>query len=181
VRQYDRAIAGELKCLRRAPKDFWAHVILGWAYEQKRMYPEGLSELRTAVQLSNNLPFTLAAFGEAQAASGDRRGALEVLSKLKETAKVRYVSAYDVSMIYAALGSKSQAFAWLEKAERDHSSLLPYITWDRRADNLRTDPRFHALLQRLGLPITAYTTGPSSKAEAKAATSSNRAGAATAN
>jgi tetratricopeptide (TPR) repeat protein len=158
VRQYDQAIASELKCLRRAPKHFWAHVILGWAYEQKRMYPEALTELREAVQLTNSLPLTLAAFGEVLAASGDRRGAIEVLSTLKETAKVRYVSAYDVSMIYAALGNKSQAFAWLEKAERDRSSLLPYVTWDRRADSLRADPRYQDLLRRMNLPVDSVTT-----------------------
>lgn len=39
-----------------------------------------------------------------------------MLSELKEAAKVRYVSAYDVSMIHAALGDKDQAFAWLAKA-----------------------------------------------------------------
>lgn len=119
------------------------------------MYPEALSELREAVQLMHNGTFALAAFGEALAASGDRRGALEVAAQLQERAKTKYVSAYDVSVIYAGLGDKDQAFHWLEKAERDRASFLPYITWDRRADPLRGDPRFPALLQRLGLKQTA--------------------------
>lgn len=151
MRQYDQAIASELKCLRREPRLFWAHVILGWAYEQKQMYPEALAELREAVKLTNAAPFTLAAFGQGLAASGDRRGALDVLSELHDRAKTTYVSAYDVSMIYAGLGEKDAAFEWLGRAEHDHAALLPYITWDRRADNLRTDPRFQDLLRRIHL------------------------------
>ena len=153
--QYDRAINSELTCLRREPKSFWAHVILGWAYEQKKMYPQALAELQEAVKLTNAAPFTLAAYGEAVAASGDRPGALDVLAQLQEKAKLRYVSAYDISMIYAGLNDRQMAFRWLDKAEQDHASLLPYITWDRRADNLRADPRFQTLLRRLGLSANA--------------------------
>jgi tetratricopeptide (TPR) repeat protein len=154
VGQYDQAIASELKCLRREPNLFWAHVILGWAYERKKMYPEALGDLREAVKLTRGAPFTLAAFGEALAESGDRRGAADVLGQLQEKAKSRYVSAYDIGMIYAGLDDKEHAFQWLAKAQHDHASMLPYITWDRRADSLRADPRYHALLQYLGLPET---------------------------
>lgn len=158
MRQYDEAIGSELKCLQRQPKNFFARVILGWAYEQKKMYPEATAELREAVKLTNAAPFALAAFGHALAISGDTRGAREVITQLQEKANSRYVSAYDISMVYAGLGEKDEAFRWLEKAEHDHASLLPYITWDRRADTLRSDPRLRALLQRLGLPQTAART-----------------------
>ena len=129
-------------------------MILGWTYEQKRMFPEALAELRTAVQLSGDAPLTLASYGHALAASGDRRGAGEVLEKLLALAKARYVSAYDIAIVYAGLGDRERAFHWLDQAQRERSSFLPYITWDRRADNLRSDARFHLLLQRLGLRQT---------------------------
>lgn len=144
-----------MKCLRRQPKNFFAHVILGWAYEQKRMFPEALAELREAVKLTNGASFTVAAYGQALAASGNRRGAADTLSQLKERAKKSYVSGYDIALIYAGLGGNDEAFRWLEQAERDHASMLPYVTWDRRADPLRRDPRFAALLHVLGLPPAA--------------------------
>lgn len=160
MRQYDRAIATELNCLQREPKSFFAHVILGWAYEQKRMFPEAVSELRAAVQLASKMPFTLSAYGEALAESGDRRGAIELLAGLKERARTGYVSAYDIALIYAALGEKNRAFEWLDRAQVERASFLPYITWDRRADSLRADPRFGELLLRLGLAQTASSGSP---------------------
>lgn len=157
MRQYDRAIDTELKCIRRQPKLAWAHVVLGWAYEQKGSYPEALAELREAVKLEEGDSFTLAAFGQALAASGDRRGALVILSDLQQRAHTKYVSAYDLALIYAGLGDKDKAFQGLDQALRDRSSFLPYITWDRRADVLRSDPRFETVLRKLGLPPTAAT------------------------
>lgn len=151
MRQYDRAIASELACLRREPKSFFAHLILGWAYEQKRMFPEALSELRTSAQLANKASLVLASYGEALAESGDRTGATAVLAELEGRSGTRYVSAYDFALIHAALGNRNRAFEYLARAEQERSSFLPYITWDRRADVLRSDPRFSELLRRLGL------------------------------
>ncbi len=155
MRQYDQAIESELGCLRRQPKSFFAHVILGWAYEQKRMFPEALSELRQAVQITNSASFALSAYGEALAEAGDRRGAREILTQLQERAKTGYVSAYAMGLIYAALDDKTPAFQYLERAQRERDSFLPYITWDRRADRLRADSRYLKLLQQVGLTETA--------------------------
>ena len=155
MRQYDRAIETELRCIRRNPKIFWSHVILGWAYQQKGMHREALAELQEGVKLTKGMPFTLAAFGQALAAAGDSRGAENVLSQLHERARSVYVSAYDIALIHAALGDKDAAFRWLDTARQERSSFLPYVTWDRRADVLRSDPRFDQLLQQLG-----FRSGP---------------------
>jgi hypothetical protein len=128
------------------------------------MFREAVSELREAVQLADKAPFTLSAYAEALAESGDRRGATVVLTELERNAKTGYVSAYDISLVYAALGDRNRAFAWLDKAQAERSAFLPYITWDRRADSLRADPRFNTLLQRLGLAqpgsVPAHVPGP---------------------
>ena len=141
-----------MKCIQRQPKLSWARVVLGWAYEQKKSYPEALAELREAVKLDEGGSFATAAFGQVLAASGDRRGALAILSDLQQRAKTQYVSAYDLALIYAGLGDKDHAFERLDQALLDRSSFLAYITWDRRADPLRTDPRFDVVLRKMGLP-----------------------------
>ena len=54
--------------------------------------------------------------------------------------------------IYAALGDKEHAFAWLEKAYEERSDVMTVLTEDRAFDPLRSDPRFRDLLRRMGLP-----------------------------
>lgn len=151
MRQYDRAIASELACIRREPDSVWAHVILGWAYQQKGMHQEALAALENAVKLAPGFAFGLAAYGQALAASGDREGATAVLAQLEQKAKTGYVSSYDVAMIYAALGARDEAFRLIDRAIAERASFLPLITWDRRADVLRADPRYAELIRKLNL------------------------------
>lgn len=55
-------------------------------------------------------------------------------------------------MIYAALGERDEAFAWLSKAYDDNSTWLIELKVEPAWDNLRSDPRFESLLDRVGLP-----------------------------
>jgi hypothetical protein len=66
-------------------------------------------------------------------------------------AKQRYVSAYEIALLYARLDDKAQAFDWLEKAYDERSSALVYLKVEPAFDNLRPDPRFADLLQRMHL------------------------------
>ena len=61
------------------------------------------------------------------------------------------VSSHDVAITYAALGDKDKAFEWLTRACDERSEHVPYLNVNPRVDPLRTDPRFHDLLQRLAL------------------------------
>jgi hypothetical protein len=72
---------------------------------------------------------------------------------LKELSAHSYVAPYNIAAIYAGLGEKEQAFAWLDRAYADRSSLLAiYFKTDPRMDSLRSDPRFAELVRRVGLP-----------------------------
>jgi hypothetical protein len=71
---------------------------------------------------------------------------------LKETAQHKYVPAYQIAAIYAGLGEKDQAFAWLDKAYDERSDLLVNLKREQKFDVLRSDPRFSDLLRRVGLP-----------------------------
>ncbi len=58
---------------------------------------------------------------------------------------------FDTAEIFAQLGEKDQAFAWLEKAYEERSYLMMYVKVAPTLDPLRTDPRFADLLRRVGL------------------------------
>jgi hypothetical protein len=53
-------------------------------------------------------------------------------------------------LIHAALGQIDQAFRWLETAHDQCVEWMIYTNVDPRLDPLRKDPRFSALLSRLG-------------------------------
>ena len=54
-------------------------------------------------------------------------------------------------LAHMALNEKSQALDWLEKAVDVHCPLIVYLKVDPQFDGLRTEPRFRALLKRMGL------------------------------
>jgi hypothetical protein len=54
-------------------------------------------------------------------------------------------------MVYVGLGRKEQALRSLEKGYADHSMFMTLMKVDPEFDPLRSEPRFVALLRRMGL------------------------------
>jgi TolB-like protein/DNA-binding winged helix-turn-helix (wHTH) protein len=57
-----------------------------------------------------------------------------------------------MAFTYSSLGNKDKAFAWLDKAVVQRNWCIVYLKRDKVWDPLRSDPRFKALLRRVGLP-----------------------------
>ncbi len=53
---------------------------------------------------------------------------------------------------YADLGDKDEALLWLEKAYQQHNENLIHLRWTTDFDSLRSDPRYAALVKRIGFP-----------------------------
>jgi len=83
-------------------------------------------------------------------------GALGVLKSweegLQELAKKGYVSSYHMAQTYARMEDKSQALKSLEHALEQRDTNLTYIKVEPAFGEIRSDPRFQALLQRLDMP-----------------------------
>jgi DNA-binding winged helix-turn-helix (wHTH) protein len=80
----------------------------------------------------------------AYALGGRRREALAALQHLHERSRHRYVSLYDVAIIYAALGDTEGALRSLERARE-----LPFVVIDPAFDALRSERRFQAIVARV--------------------------------
>jgi hypothetical protein len=53
--------------------------------------------------------------------------------------------------MYAQLGERDQAFAWLEKAFEERDYLMATLKVDPVWESFHSDPRFTDLLRRVGL------------------------------
>ena len=115
-------------------------------------YDEAIAEFKQVLNLSAGKPLGITTLAHAYALSGKRADAQKTLAELQEISKRRYVSSASIALIYAALGDKVQAFAWLEKADKERDVMLTRLRVDPRFDTLRSDPRFADLARRIDIP-----------------------------
>jgi len=151
ARQYDRALEAVRKTIE-LDKDFvFARDILGQVYEQQGLYEQAIAELETAVALSNRRTLSLRSLGHAYALAGRRADAQQILDELLKRAEQKYVSPYDIAVLYVGLDDKESALAMLEKAYEEHSGWVVFLNVEPKFDSLRADARFQALLEKVGL------------------------------
>src|SRR2546425_9011555 len=152
TRQYDQAIEQFRKTLELDPGFPQAQRYAAWAYLQQGMHQDAIASLRAALgQLGRN-PAVEGELGHALGVAGRRAEALAMLEGLRQLSSTRYVSPYSVALVHAGLGDRDQALAWLEKAYAERSDYMPYLNREPMLDGLRSDPRFAALVRRVGLP-----------------------------
>jgi serine/threonine protein kinase/Flp pilus assembly protein TadD len=140
----DEAIEQLQKTLELDPNYAPAHARLGMAYARKQQYGQAAIEMQKALSLDYT-PHRVARVGEVYAQWGKRQEAFEVVRQLQQMSKQSYVSPTTVALIYARLGEKKPAMAWLEKATPDDA---PKIT-DPGFESLRSEAKFNALEARL--------------------------------
>ena len=83
-------------------------------------------------------------------ALGDADASRRALDELK----ARYAAglAYQIAEVHAFRGEADAAFQWLEVAYAQHDGGLSTIKYDPFLKPLRGDPRYAAMLRKLGLP-----------------------------
>ncbi len=150
ARRYDQAIAQYRKTLEMDPGFVRAYVTLASVYGQKGMFRDAADSIQKAIVLSGDRS-KIAVLGRIHALSGKRDEALTLIDELRELSKQRYISPYCMALIYASLDEKDRAMDLLHKAYMEHVSELIYLKVDPYLDNLRSDPRFIVLLEKIGL------------------------------
>jgi serine/threonine-protein kinase len=84
-------------------------------------------------------------------AQGRHREADELLTeKVREAAAADHDVAYWLATAYLLQGRQDEAFQWLETAIKLGNENYPWFERDRNWASVRTDPRFTALMDRLG-------------------------------
>jgi TolB-like protein/DNA-binding winged helix-turn-helix (wHTH) protein/Tfp pilus assembly protein PilF len=147
--RYDQAIRQSRKTMTLDPFFAPAHFVLGEVFVQKKMNTEAIAELRKAIELSPGSTAFEANLAYAYAVSGMRQEATRILNDLKNRAQNGFSNAPEIALVYVGLDDKNEALDWLEKAYAERFS--PWVLMRPAFDPLLPDPRFQALLRRIGL------------------------------
>ena len=120
-------------------------------YEQTGQFEAALNAQQQLLSNFANDPVaaqSLRAAYETDGVTGYWRKRLEIM---QAQAQRRYVYAHRFAELYARLGEREQALHWLEKACDERSARIIWIGVNPIFAALHNEPRFLALLQRMGL------------------------------
>ena len=153
ARQYERAREYYDKVLEMEPRFVRAHLSAGRSFLHQNRCAEAIGMFEKARELMPSSPVPLALLAHAYNVSGARAEADRLRQALERCRKTTYVPSY--LMARACLSfDHEQAFAFLEKAMEERDPRLPHMGVSPIWDCLRDDPRFAAMLTRMGLPTS---------------------------
>ncbi len=150
ARRYDEALKACQRAVELDPYHPEGHWFLALPQEQKHELREAIAELEKAVSFSKGGAPYRALLANAYALAGERAKALSVLDKLRTQSEQSYVSPLDFAVVYTGLGDRDSAFHWLEKAYQERTMRIQELP-QPIFDSLRSDPRYHDLMRRIGL------------------------------
>ena len=119
-------------------------------------YQDAIKQIQDFTALTGDTLTALSRLIPVYAAMGDTMKARELFSDYLLRFKETKVSMYGkeapmVAGVYAALNEKDKAFDWLEKAYNERNRYLSHIKLSPKFDPLRSDPRYEALVRKMGL------------------------------
>jgi DNA-binding winged helix-turn-helix (wHTH) protein/TolB-like protein len=150
-RQYERAIQHFRELIALEPNDCSLRLALFNAYEANQMFDEAIEENLRPDSCNRSAPEKRELFREIYRASGYEAVVRKMLSDLEENAaKTGNRSAFAFAMAYVRLRDKENAFYWFEKLFDSRDVVTIQFKIEPAYDFLRDDPRYAALLARIG-------------------------------
>ena len=158
ARQYEAAAEQLRRAVELNPTAEETHRVLGLVRLQQGALSDARTALTEAAGSERQHTNAVAALGRLAVAEGRPDEGRAVLHELESRAKDRYVSPVDLVMLNYLLGQADQAFESMERAWRDRRGWLVYLRVDPQVDPMRAEPRFQAMVERMGLS-TEVTSG----------------------
>ena len=152
ARRYDAAAATLERVVRMDPRFPGGYFTLGRVYEAQRRYDLAIDVTDRALRLADTPPWrvqTLRLRALAGRPGAARRGFQELQARLQRDQK--RLDPEHEAYLELALGNRDAALDLLEQAVSKRDPGVLWMKVDPRLDPIRNDPRFVALLARLGL------------------------------
>ncbi len=152
ARQPDAAVAAARRGVELDSTLLVSRFMLGTVYLQANRFAEATRELETAARLDDTSVPTMGLLGYAYAKAGKTSQAAALARDLEGSIGKKPGSAAAAARIYLGLGDKARGLGLLERAATIHD---PFFSSESMLeaffDPIRADPRFSALVSRVGL------------------------------
>lgn len=139
------------RAVARYPASLISHFYLGFALAALGRLEEAIRSFRVAAESSGGMPFAAESLGWALALDGQHQAARRILLAARARAATTYVPASAFAMIHLGLGEDDEMFACLNRCVEERDALLPWIKVMPEFQRVGPDPRFRAVLGRIGL------------------------------
>jgi serine/threonine protein kinase/tetratricopeptide (TPR) repeat protein len=149
ARRYNEAVAQARKTLAMQPGAPVAEGALYFSLRELKKYDEVHAIDR---KWFSDFPALLEALDRAYAKVGYAK-AWGAVADEQAALHDKGMGAIDIADSYLLVGDKNKALDWLETAYEERDPDLPYINCWPHWDSLRSEPRFQALLRRMGIPV----------------------------
>jgi TolB-like protein/tetratricopeptide (TPR) repeat protein len=147
ARRFERAEETYKAVLDADPSFALAHFFLGRLYMVQGRLEEAVEQQAAA----SVIPTALGVLAGAWRRLGRPDRARDLVRGLERLAKARYVG--PLAWFVANADDPDAQLAWLERAVDAREGSVPLLNTDAGMDPLRGDPRYHAIIGRLGLPV----------------------------
>jgi TolB-like protein/Flp pilus assembly protein TadD len=151
AREFDSALALARQIAVRYPDAPLSQGGLVRVHEVRGEFPAALDIMRQHLPESDGGKALVARAEKAYAASGPRGYYRVCYEFLSAPTRKPPTQAPLLAMLAANMGDLNKAMAHLEQAYAEHNSDLLFINVERCYDPMRKDPRFQALVRRVGL------------------------------
>jgi serine/threonine-protein kinase len=151
VSDQESAIRQCSHCLGLEEYPAWTHHLMGRVYLSQGMFETARNEFQTAIAISKGSSHFLARLACTEAMSGKSDRAYQLLKQVLSVSKKKYVDATDIAEIYVALTEYEKAMRWFDRALKQRAMNLLWIKCNPMFAKLRMEPRFVALVRKIGL------------------------------
>jgi serine/threonine-protein kinase len=152
ARRFDEAADALRAHLEVNPDSYQAYVTLARLSLARERFDETIATTQRAIEMIGRQPVLLGYLGQTLARSGHKEEAQALLAELQEMATRRYVPEPFQALILFGLEEFDAGWQIWERACDRRAGWCVFLQADPQWDWLREEPRFQALLRRVGVP-----------------------------
>ncbi len=148
ARRYEDALEQTRRTIELDDRFAYAYYLEAQIAVQQGRLDDALGLMSRAIQLGGRTPLLLTYWGYVNGKAGHREETLKAMHELQ--ARTGYMPLF-LARLHAALGENDEAVHLLEQVFNDRSESIVWLNVDPTFDSLRKDPRFVALVKKVGL------------------------------